>query len=122
MERSSRYCQELGIAAHAEFHTAAIRNFTPKMQPDIVLALHAYTFRATLLKLTGYRTDALEFVSTEHTPRNILIRAVKQHRRLPATERAALAAEYRALKQYWGVVPHLEKLLAEGGLLKDADI
>jgi hypothetical protein len=43
--------------------------------------------------------------------------------RLPATERAALAAEYRVLKQYWGVVPHLEKLLPpEGGLLKDVDV
>jgi len=41
---------------------------------------------------------------------------------LPATERAALAAEYRALKQYWGVVPHLEKLLAEAALLQDVEI
>lgn len=29
-------------------------------------------------RLAGYRTDVVEFVSTEHTPRNLLIRAVRQ--------------------------------------------
>jgi hypothetical protein len=32
--------------------------------------------RAQILKLLGYRTDVIEFVGGEHTPRNILIRAV----------------------------------------------
>lgn len=62
------------------------------------------------------RTDVVEFVSTEHTPRNLLIRAVKQQQRQPP-EAAQWAAEYVALKRYWGVTPHLERLLAEQGQL-----
>jgi hypothetical protein len=34
------------------------------------------TLRAALLRLAGYDTDVVEFVPTEHTPRNLLIRAV----------------------------------------------
>ncbi len=34
------------------------------------------TLRAQLLRVLGYKTDVVEFVSTEHTPRNTLIRAV----------------------------------------------
>lgn len=33
--------------------------------------------RAALLRAAGYRTDIVEFISAEHTPRNLLIRAVK---------------------------------------------
>lgn len=62
----------------------------------------------------------VEFVSTEHTPRNLLIRAVKQRRPLPEDEQARLAAEYTELKQYWGLTPHLEKLLNEDGVLPQA--
>jgi SAM-dependent methyltransferase len=34
------------------------------------------TFRAQILKLKGYRTEVIEFIASDHTPRNILIRAV----------------------------------------------
>ncbi|KAF6266317.1 hypothetical protein COO60DRAFT_1697337 [Scenedesmus sp. NREL 46B-D3] len=77
-------------------------------------------FRAQLLQLAGYRTDVVEFVSTEHTPRNLLIRAVRQQRRAPEAEQARLAGQYAALKQHWGVTPHLEKLMREDGTLPDA--
>lgn len=62
------------------------------------------------------RTDVVEFVSGEHTPRNLLIRAVKQQGPTSAVEQRRLAEQYVQLKQYWGVVPHLEKLLREDGL------
>lgn len=54
----------------------------------------------------------VEFVSTEHTPRNLLIRAVKAPP-LPAAALRQAAAEYVALKEFWGVVPHLEALLKD---------
>jgi SAM-dependent methyltransferase len=41
MQRSNRYCADLGISDMAEFHTAAIRSYSPETAPDIVLALHA---------------------------------------------------------------------------------
>ena len=34
-------------------------------------------FRALALRIMGYRTDVVEFVSTEHTARNLMIRAVR---------------------------------------------
>ena len=33
--------------------------------------------RAKLLEANGYRTQILEFIDMEHTPKNLLIRAVK---------------------------------------------
>jgi hypothetical protein len=41
MQRSNRYCADLGISDMAQFHTAAIRHYTPETAPNIVLALHA---------------------------------------------------------------------------------
>ena len=65
------------------------------------------TFRATLLRVMGYHTDVIQFVSSEHTAKNLLIRSVKTSTgpNLQAIE------DYRALKAFWGVTPYLEKLV-----------
>ncbi|HNT75461.1 MAG TPA: SAM-dependent methyltransferase [Anaerolineae bacterium] len=65
-------------------------------------------FRAQLLRLQGYRTDVIEFISAEHTDKNLLIRAVKTS--APGNPQAQ--AEYADLKAYWGVTPYLETLLS----------
>ena len=67
------------------------------------------TFRAQILRLMGYKTDVIEFVSSEHTGRNLMLRAVRRPQGAPAQ---ADYAEYQSLKAYWGVTPHLETLLA----------
>jgi SAM-dependent methyltransferase len=67
-------------------------------------------FRAAILRLLGYRAEVIQFVSTEHTAKNLMIRAVKAH----APADAELAREYRALKALWQVTPYLEGLLGEG--------
>lgn len=41
-------------------------------------ALYTDALRAQVLENQGYRTQLLEFIDMEHTPKNILIRAVKQ--------------------------------------------
>lgn len=67
------------------------------------------TFRALILRILGYQTDVFQFVDPEHTPRNLMIRAIRQE---PAhTER--FVAEYQALKAFWGVTPYLESLLMD---------
>lgn len=38
--------------------------------------------RAKLLELNGYKTQLLEFIDMEHTPKNILIRAVKRDKNI----------------------------------------
>ena len=41
-------------------------------------ALATDSMRAMLLESVGYRTQILEFIDMEHTPKNILIRAVRK--------------------------------------------
>lgn len=65
--------------------------------------------RASLLRLLGYRVEVVEFVGSQHTPRNTLIRAV----RTGAAPTAEQVDEYRALTAAWGVVPRLQVLLAD---------
>lgn len=67
------------------------------------------TFRAQLLRVMGYKTDVVQFVADEHTPRNLMIRAVKSGN----AGNAKALQEYLALKSFWGVTPYLEKLLGE---------
>lgn len=61
--------------------------------------------RAQLLEIAGYRTQLLEFIDIEHTPKNVLIRAV----RTGQTPAAELAAEYDALRRFLGIAPYMEK-------------
>ena len=66
------------------------------------------TLRAALLRLAGYRVEVVEFVGTEHTPRNVLLRAV----RTGAPAGADTVADYRRLTTQWQVTPALERMLA----------
>lgn len=66
-------------------------------------------FRALALRIMGYRTDVVEFVATEHTPRNLMIRAVRG----AAQGDASHVSEYQEMKRFWGVTPYIEKALGE---------
>jgi len=66
-------------------------------------------FRALALRIMGYRTDVIEFISTEHTARNLMIRAV---RGAPAGD-AAFVREYLEMRRFWGVTPYVELALGE---------
>jgi hypothetical protein len=66
-------------------------------------------FRALALRIMGYRTDVVEFVSPEHTARNLMIRAV---RGTPVGE-PPFVREYLEMRQFWGVTPYIETALGE---------
>jgi SAM-dependent methyltransferase len=64
--------------------------------------------RASALEIAGYRVEVMEFVSTEHTAKNVMIRA----ERAPSQARAdRAAAEYVELRDRFGVSPAIERLL-----------
>ena len=67
------------------------------------------TFRATILRIMGYRTDVTQFVPIEHTAKNLMIRSVKTSP--PGNTR--WVEEYRNLKAFWQVTPYLERLLGD---------
>jgi len=60
------------------------------------------SLRAELLEWAGYRTRVVEFVSTEHTAKNLLISAVKAHPRGDP----ARAARIRELAAFYGIRRH----------------
>ena len=67
--------------------------------------------RAEYLKREGYDVQVLEFIDMEHTPKNILLRAVKTGRRADNEE------SIRACESFLRVTPTLGRLLDEKGEL-----
>jgi Methyltransferase domain len=64
--------------------------------------------RASLMRLAGYRVDVMQFVGSQHTPRNTLLRAVRTGR---PVEGGSAQREYDELVGAWGVRPRLGELL-----------
>jgi SAM-dependent methyltransferase len=67
------------------------------------------SFRTQILKLLGYRVDAIEFIGGEHTPRNLMIRATKTGAKPEAIE----IARYKQMLAQWNVNPALAQRLAK---------
>ena len=66
------------------------------------------SFRAQLLRIVGYRVEVIEFVGGEHTPRNLMIRAVKTGAKPEQLD----IDRYLDITAQWGVSPALEKKLS----------
>ena len=71
-------------------------------------ALITDALRANLLEEQGYETQILEFIDMEHTPKNILIRAVKKQSMRYQNKKQTSVEQLEAFLQ---VKPTLEKLL-----------
>ena len=74
-------------------------------------ALLTDAMRASLLEHAGYKTQLLEFVDLSHTPKNLLIRAVKSGRGGKGLE------EVQAIMQEFRVRPTLYDLFEKRGIL-----
>ena len=69
-------------------------------------ALYTDAIRAQVLERCGYRTQILEFIDMEHTPKNILIRGIRQGRK------AANEGQLKELLGFLGITPAAVRLLA----------
>lgn len=68
-------------------------------------ALYTDAIRAQVLERCGYRTQILEFIDMEHTPKNILIRGIRQGRK------AANEGQLKELLGFLGITPAAVRLL-----------
>lgn len=69
-------------------------------------ALYTDAIRAQVLEYRGYKTQILEFIDMEHTPKNILIRAVFQGKKKDNGK------QLKELTNFLGVEPAIIRLLA----------
>ena len=76
-------------------------------------ALMTDAVRGNLLTACGYKTQLLEFVDLSHTPKNILIRAVRTV--VPRAVRQEARQEVEELKEAFGFRPTLDELLFPDG-------
>ncbi len=94
----------------------AHNELTPLLQHGILEERQAEILtdgiRALLLESEGYHTKVFEFISTEHTAKNVMITATMDKRR-SSQRRAGALLQVEALKKGFGIREHwLEKLLA----------
>lgn len=79
-------------------------------------ALYTDAIRAQILEYTGYNTQILEFIDMEHTPKNILLRAVsrKKNEISPAEEEKSQKAgeQVKELIRFLHADPAIVRLLA----------
>lgn len=65
--------------------------------------------RALFLELYGYQTKVVEFISTEHTPKNVMIIGIKHSRKV---DKQNILDKIHAIKSFFGIEKHyLETLL-----------
>jgi SAM-dependent methyltransferase len=111
---------QLVLAAPCCHHdiAAQIRK-TPTPSPYAMLTRHGILrerladtltdgLRASLMRLQGYRVDVVQFVESQHTPRNTMLRAVRTG---GPVKGGSVRKEYDELVTEWGLHPKLAELL-----------
>lgn len=94
-----------------QMHTDSLSLFTRYgIVQERMAALTTDAIRGNLLTCAGYRTQLLEFVDLSHTPKNLLIRAVKNPAMSRKTRETQLS-EVHAVMDVFHVEPTLYRLL-----------
>lgn len=120
LARAVEWSSPLVLAApccHHDISAQLRRNPTPA--PYSMLTRHGIlrerfadtltdALRASILRVVGYRVDVVEFVGSQHTPRNTLLRAVRSGGRVKG---GSVRKEYDELTALWGVQPKLADLV-----------
>ena len=100
---------------HELFNQIQNKELAPLLKHGILkerfAALVTDAARAQLLEVLGYSAQVLEFIDMEHTPKNLLIRAVKREKSEPHDGTAW--KNYLAFKQSLNIHPSLEQRFSE---------
>lgn len=70
--------------------------------------------RALLLEAYGYKTKVFEFIDTEHTPKNVLIVAIKSEKEKEKETKQTALDKVIALKNLFGIRSHYLETLLDG--------
>lgn len=81
-------------------------------------ALTTDAIRGNLLEYCGYKTQILEFIDFEQTPKNLLIRAMRKPV-VPVSVKKRYLAEVHAAMEKFHVNPTLYRLLSEDGVIRE---
>jgi hypothetical protein len=121
LARAVLWDASLVLAAPCCHHDVAAQlRRTPTPAPYTLLTRHGIlrerfadtltdALRAGVLRVLGYRVDVIEFVESQHTPRNTLLRAT----RTGAPASSGARQELEDLVRTWNVHPRLADLLEE---------
>lgn len=79
-----------------------------------ISALITDAYRADCLEEMGYETQILEFIDLEHTPKNLLIRAVRKEKKIsPKKNGQESSGSLEELEQYLHIHPLLGQLIGK---------
>ena len=81
-----------------------------------ISALFTDAVRANCLIAAGYKTQVIEFIDMEHSPKNILLRAVRQN--VSETKKQEAIDEIENLCHEFSLDLTLYKLMKEKGMIK----
>ncbi|MDR0949460.1 MAG: SAM-dependent methyltransferase [Lachnospiraceae bacterium] len=99
--------------------------FKPMLQYGIIKerfsALLTDSIRACLLESEGYRVQILEFIDMEHTPKNLLIRAVLRHGMRNDRKEQTTFEQCEDLIQFFHISPTLKRLLESSSTTAQKD-
>ncbi len=101
---------------HEFFKQIKNDNLQPMLQFGILKerfsALVTDSLRAQILKALGFDVSVMEFIDTEHTPKNIAIRAIRNGK-----FNQKEYDNYTAFRDYFLLTPYIEKRLKEENIL-----
>ena len=129
LEKALQWKAKVIFAVPCCHHEVNRQIHSEEMQPILkygliqerMAALMTDAFRADVLELEGYQVQVLEFIDMEHTPKNILIRAVKQGKPCSPEKRTKLQESLQGCMDSWHVNPLFYRLRLGGENEKDTD-
>lgn len=121
LAQAVRWGAQLVLAAPCCHHDVAAQlRKAPTPAPYAMLTRHGIlrerladtltdALRASLMRQQGYRVDVVQFVESQHTPRNTMLRAVRTG---APVKGGSVRKEYDDLVATWSLRPRLAELLA----------
>lgn len=111
-------CQHTNRKKMVKHPLASISRFQP--YKERLVDMIGDSMRALLLENLGYGVKIFEFIAAEYTPKNIMLRAIKNSAK--KQERESAVANYNQLVQMFNFAPALEEMLKELPHLKDSPV